>query len=713
VSVASRRRSRWSRFVVAGAFGALAGAAVAQPATAQCDIETDEGSFDVREADDPSDAIEVDVDSSMTVTRPGDGLVVVVVWIGPVPLPVPVPVGVGGDTVTVDLGDIDWLTVGLYRVDVVGPGAGECGGTFWLRITGRSPLTTVAGISAAAVAVAGGVLITQAARRGQRQRCSVRRGVLGGLVFGAGGSFLLQQFGVLPMLWPVIAIALLLPGLLGGLIARAFCVHAPAVRTLTPLLAAPIVVAAGERFELRAGVMVATPARRRQEREEVTVQIVAAGAEVIDDESWRLRLALGRGRAEATVPVRMRASRDVGASHLTAFYSVGGQTIGMARRPLWVVEPDGLPPPDVDPRAATVGGTMRLPVEQPPVDLELRATYAGPRALNVVQWTAESPHRERLEIPEAPVTVDLGSEPERFAAMLLTDVSEGEGRVGLAELLLGSGRQLARTIGASMIEVIHKTLAVTAPRPPRVLLLTEESSVPWELLAIEPAVADVPPFLATRAIVGRWFVAPGAPLPPPVTVAEGSRSVVATNDLPAAGSEARRLQAEFHFSGTPPTMAGVLNSLEDSTLVHLACHGSWRFDEGRCFLQLADGRLLPRHIAGLSLQQHPFVFLNACQVAAGGQALGTPTGFPAELVFAGAAGCITPLWSVRDDQAYEIAVAFYREVLAGRAPAELVRELRNRAAGTNLASSTPFAYQFCGHPDLRLTDAATRRAETA
>jgi CHAT domain-containing protein len=160
-------------------------------------------------------------------------------------------------------------------------------------------------------------------------------------------------------------------------------------------------------------------------------------------------------------------------------------------------------------------------------------------------------------------------------------------------------------------------------------------------------------------------------------------------------------------------MAGVLNSLEDSILVHLACHGSWRFDEGRCFLQLADGRLLPRHIAGLSLQQHPFVFLNACQVAAGGQALGTPTGFPAELVFAGAAGCITPLWSVRDDQAYEIAVAFYREALAGRAPAELVRELRIRAAGTNLASSTPFAYQFCGHPDLRLTDAATRRAETA
>jgi hypothetical protein len=697
--------------VLGVALGVPGERASAQPAPG-CVIQTGTGVFDTREADDPSQAIEIDIHDTVTVTRPGDGLVVVVVWTGPVPLPVPVPSGATGDTTTFHLDDVDWLTVGLYRVDVFGPGADACAGTFWVRVSGRSPLATVTGLSAAAVAIMGALLVAQAARRGQRQRCSIRRGVVGGVVFGAGGSFLLQQFGVLPMLWPVIAAALLLPALAGGLVARAFCVHAPAITTLTPLLAAPIVVAAGERFDLRAGVIVATPGRRRKEPDEVTVQVVAGGAEVEGGESWRHRLAVDAEHGEATVTVRMRAARDVGVSHLTALYSSGGQTVGIARRPLWVVEPGGLPPPNVDRQATTVGAPLHVPVAQPPADLELRATYAGPHALHLLQWTAESPYRDQLGISDTPVAVDLGSEPEEFAATLLAEVTEAEGRPGLAELLLGTGRQLARTIDPSIIEVIRRTLAHTAPRPPRVLLLTEESSVPWELLAVEPAAADAPPFLATSTVMGRWYIAPGAPLPPPVTVEAGARDVVATEELPAAGSEARRLQAEFHFTVTPPTIASVLNTFEESGIVHLACHGSWRIDEGHCFLQLADGRLLPRHIAGLNLRHHPFVFLNACQVAAGGEALSTPTGFPAELVLAGAAGCITPLWSVRDDEAYQIAVAFYRDLFAGRPPAELIRELRNRAVASNPARTTPFAYQYCGHPDLRLDAATTRLADT-
>jgi hypothetical protein len=700
-----------SGLVLAVASGIPSGAASAQPAPATCLIETGSGVFDTGEADDPSNAIEIDVDDTVTVTRPGDGLVVVVVWTGPVPLPVPVPTGGAGDTTTFHLGDVDWLTVGLYRVDVFGPGADACAGTFWVRVTGRSPLTTVTGLSSLAVAVVGAALVAQAARRGQRQRCSIRRGVIGGVLFGAGGSFLLQQFGALPMLWPVIAAVLLLPALAGGLVARAFCVHAPVITTLTPLLAAPLVVVAGERFDLRAGVTLATPGRRRKEPDEVTVQVVAAGAAVTEGESWRHRLAVGAEPGEAAVTVRMRASRDVGVSHLTALYSSGGQTVGIARRPLWVVEPGGLPPPNVDRRATTVGAPLHVPVAQPPVDLELRATYSGPHALHLLQWTAESPFRDQLGISDTPVTVDLGSEPEEFAGTLLADVTEAEGRPGLAELLLGTGRQLARTIDPSIVEVIRRTLARTAPRPPRVLLLTEESSVPWELLAVEPAAADGPPFLGTCTVVGRWYLAPGSALPPPVTVEDGARDVVATADLPAAGSEARRLQAEFHFTVTPPTVASVLNALEASGFAHLACHGSWRIADGRCFLQLADGRLLPRHIAGLRLSHHPFVFLNACQVAAGGEALSTPTGFPAELVLAGASGCIAPLWSVRDDEAYQIAVAFYRDLFAGRPPAELIRELRNRAVAADPPRATPFAYQYCGHPDLRVDATATRLAD--
>jgi hypothetical protein len=100
-------------------------------------------------------------------------------------------------------------------------------------------------------------------------------------------------------------------------------------------------------------VTVETPVRRREVTDDVPVQIVAAGAEVTGGGPCRHRLALGRGRDEATVHASMRASRDAGPSHLTAFCASGGRAIGIARRPLWVIEPGGLPPPDVDLRALT------------------------------------------------------------------------------------------------------------------------------------------------------------------------------------------------------------------------------------------------------------------------------------------------------------------------------------------------------------------------
>ena len=61
-------------------------------------------------------------------------------------------------------------------------------------------------------------------------------------------------------------------------------------------------------------------------------------------------------------------------------------------------------------------------------------------------------------------------------------------------------------------------------RPPRVLLLSQEPYVPWELAAVEPALdphapAGAPVFLAAQADVGRWVFGQRRPaLPPPVEV---------------------------------------------------------------------------------------------------------------------------------------------------------------------------------------------------
>lgn len=65
---------------------------------------------------------------------------------------------------------------------------------------------------------------------------------------------------------------------------------------------------------------------------------------------------------------------------------------------------------------------------------------------------------------------------------------------------------------------------------------------------------------------------------------------------------------------------------------------------------------------------------------------------------------IAPLWSVNDALAKELALDFYPKVFAGRAPAEVLRNARasfdERSQGV---SATHLAYQFFGHPALRLT----------
>jgi CHAT domain-containing protein len=84
--------------------------------------------------------------------------------------------------------------------------------------------------------------------------------------------------------------------------------------------------------------------------------------------------------------------------------------------------------------------------------------------------------------------------------------------------------------------------------------------------------------------------------------------------------------------------------------------------------------------------------------------LGDYAGIAEAFLFAGASGVIAPLWSIDDVIAREIALRFYQRALAGEAPADVLRN--ERAAfrdDPSVVSSTYFAYQFYGHPAMRLT----------
>ena len=110
------------------------------------------------------------------------------------------------------------------------------------------------------------------------------------------------------------------------------------------------------------------------------------------------------------------------------------------------------------------------------------------------------------------------------------------------------------------------------------------------------------------------------------------------------------------------------------------------------------------------MQGSPFVFLNACQVGSGNQLLGDYAGVAQSFLYAGAAAVIAPLWSVSDRIAREMALAFYESAFdEGRSPAAVLRETRAKFDddGTDSAAATFLAYQFFGHPGLRLARATS------
>jgi CHAT domain-containing protein len=120
---------------------------------------------------------------------------------------------------------------------------------------------------------------------------------------------------------------------------------------------------------------------------------------------------------------------------------------------------------------------------------------------------------------------------------------------------------------------------------------------------------------------------------------------------------------------------------------------------------LTDGQTLdPFAVEGSDLGKAPFVFLNACQVGAGNKILGSYGGMAAAFLDAGAAGVVAPLWSVKDTIARDIAESFYRQTADGTVgPAAALREARKGfAAGPQAQSATYLAYQFFGHPALKL-----------
>jgi CHAT domain-containing protein len=133
-------------------------------------------------------------------------------------------------------------------------------------------------------------------------------------------------------------------------------------------------------------------------------------------------------------------------------------------------------------------------------------------------------------------------------------------------------------------------------------------------------------------------------------------------------------------------------------------HGKWELSGVENGLVLTDDKMLaPTVVKGMDLTRRPFVFLNACQVGSGEEMLGDYAGMAEAFLYAGACAVVAPLWSIDDKIARSIALRFYERTFAEVSPAEALREERLAApAPGEISSSTCLAYQFFGHPTMRV-----------
>lgn len=120
-------------------------------------------------------------------------------------------------TVTIDLDELAPYAVGLYRVRGTTDG---CTAEAWLRITGRFPLATLAGLTGAGLALGG--VAGQLGAIASRRRWARLAAMLGGVITGTGAAVLIQQFGRLQPSYPALAGCIAAGMMVGYLLASVF-----------------------------------------------------------------------------------------------------------------------------------------------------------------------------------------------------------------------------------------------------------------------------------------------------------------------------------------------------------------------------------------------------------------------------------------------------------------------------------------------------------
>lgn len=515
--------------------------------------------------------------------------------------------------------------------------------------------------------------------------------------------------------------------------------------TAWPHLRAPAVVAAGTGFQIEVGL------RDVRDRSvygtgklivpagdfTLGVELLVDGFTVVGDRFFTLDVTVGNRRPRRKVTLVASADPDLVAHRrIGVVFRVGSEIRGYAARDVYVTAVGQEPAAAPSATQPAFAGFDVSPFEAPQAaDLTVVIQQGDAEHGSRFMWSVASPRLD-LDLPADNTGPFLQSSAERFLGELVAEASGTADPLDLVTSLIGQGKaDIAPLMPRFVKEALRKVAEEVAPQRPTILLLSQDPYIPWELAVLDPPLPGWPPdespFLGAQAVIGRWVLAAEPPpvLDPPqrvlireqVVIAGDYQGVLDWSKLESAEKEAEVLRERWPAArSVEAKLSPVLECLygrPGADIIHFALHGQFATDDARQGLVLIDESgtypvyLKPSHVDAGKFSRAPLVFLNACQVGAGRAVLGNYSGMAGAFVRAGAAAVVAPLWSVNDETASEIALCFYQSVLDGaEAPAEVLRSFRAGvtlpaiAAGAPAASGTHIAYQFFGHPNLRLLE---------
>jgi hypothetical protein len=428
-------------------------------------------------------------------------------------------------------------------------------------------------------------------------------------------------------------------------------------------------------------------------------------------------------------------------------YSYGGQPAGTVTRLIALGDVTAAEVAEIAPPA--LAPALSIAPTSTPVDLTIRISRRDQsESARELIWTMVDCAHASVALPAAPCLQTVGGRDNAssFASKVTSQVNAADGTVTVDNMLVSIGTLIRRAMPAEVLRTLSAVQAAVGPsRLARVLLLTDECHVPWELAYLEtPPDPARAPFLGAQYAISRWIHGEDdIPVPPPATLAVHDLAIVLGSyetsnlaALPHAKDETSALTAEAASSpgrfprvtsvaATADALVDLLNGVLPAAsgpiapeMVHFACHGEV-LGTGvakRSVLYLNDGSPLQETLfvsSKLGRTAKSFLFMNACQVGVGGEELGQYAGFAGFAIAAGFSGFVGPLWSVNDEVAKRIAVDFYQRCFGtdgtpSRPVADVLADMRSQylsEADPKKRQSTWLAYVHYGHPHFTLTHA--------